>query len=67
MWYPAIESLPETPACPWLMQIRDLKEIEYDEELQETIREERSGNNLIAQQLQKLYGQFMQLSVWPLS
>ena len=67
MWHPAIESLPEIPACPWLKQIRDLKEIEYDEELQETVQQERSGNNLIAQQLHTLYGQFLQLSVQLLS
>lgn len=62
-WYPAVASLPETPPNPWLKPIRDLKELEFDDEIRETIQTERSGNELIVNQLSVLYGQILGLSV----
>eukprot|EP00210_Caulerpa_lentillifera_P008224 g7852.t1 len=56
IWHPLIECLPEVPPCPWLKSVKELAELEYDQELQELILNERSGNELIVKNLKTLYG-----------
>lgn len=62
-YHPLIDCLPEVPINPWLKSIKELKELEYDSELQELILKEKSGNELIVKQLQQLYGEVLGLRV----